>query len=90
MIEVKIRKVKVTKSILRQMVVKYDYKSLRDAAVTRGWFYGEATLGREYSRGPYVLCEDPDGNPFLHRAEVYDLVDTNLLVANRSVPQIFV
>lgn len=89
MIEVRIRKVKLSKSNLRQMVVKFDERALRDAPVVHGWFYGEATLGREYSRSPYVLCEDNSG-PFLFRCEFYQMDGTFLLKYGKMIPQIFV
>lgn len=90
MIEVTVRKVKLTKSILRQMVVKFGYVSFRDAAVVIGWFNGEATLGREYSNSPYILCVNSDGDPFLYRAEVYKMDGTVLKAGNREIAQVFV
>ena len=91
MIQCKIRKVNLSKSQLRQMRVNYSEKALRDAAVVHGWFYGEATLGREYSRSPYVLCEGEVGGPYLVRCEFYQFsCDTRLLKYGMMIPQIFV
>ena len=89
MIEVRLYKAKVTKSILKQMKVSFDERSLRDAPRVVGWFYGEATLGREYSRNPYVLCEGT-GGPFLFRCEFYQFDGTFLLKYGMRIPQIFI